>query len=146
MAEPKTTVNFVIALGNGGDPEQFAHPCGANVRSFSISNDWGQDVMLDCENPNTAPTSIDRWLNSSDSSISLSGRVARASWPEWQAWVDGAVKNIEIQVMNNTTEAGGKYAMPAVISEFELGQDRKETVTFSATIIQKGARTYTAAS
>lgn len=147
MAAPTLTNKLLITLGDGADPEVFAHPCGANSRALTMTNNMGEEALLDCDDPLGQPAAIYRWLESQDTSIELSGRVSVSSFGVWRAWSDsGLAKNIRIEIMNNTTDGGGYYAIPAILGTFEMTGEGKGTITFTASISASGPRVWTDAS
>ncbi len=147
MAAPDLTRKFIIMLGDGGDPtETFAFPCGANARSVTLKNNLGEDVVLDCDDPLGAPAAIQRFLESQDTTMSISGRVAKGdSLAIWRAWADdGTEKNIRILFDEAAVDGGGYYTVPAYLDTLEWGADGKSTATFSASIMGSGPRVWTA--
>lgn len=147
MADPTQTNSLLILLGNGATPtEVFAHPCGANVNSLTLTNNTGEDTVLDCTDPLGEAAAITRWVESQDTALSISGRIAKESWAIWQAWAEGTVKNVKIEMGNSVGFGGGTYTVPAILQSFELTRTGKQTVTFNATIVGAGRRAYAAAS
>lgn len=147
MAAPSLSRKFIIMLGNGGTPtETFAFPCGANARSVTLSNNLGEETVLDCDDPLNAMAAIQRWVESQDTQITISGRVARAHVAIWRAWVDtGTEKNIRIQFDETAANGGGYYTVPAYLQSLEWGSEGKGTATFTASIMGSGPRVWTAA-
>jgi len=146
MAQPTLSNSFIITLGDGGDPETFAFPCGANARSVTLSNNLGEEVTLDCTDPVGAPAAIQRWLESQDTSISISGRVSTEGFATWRAWADdGGTKNIRIEALNTSALGGGHWELPAICQSLEISAEGSSTAAFSADIVGAGARTWTAA-
>ncbi len=147
MADPTHTNRFLIMLGDGATPtETFSHPCGANARSVTLTNNTGEEVTLDCTDPLGAPAALKRWTESQDTSMSISGRVAKESFATWRAWADsGDVKNIRVMIDETGADGGGYWTLPAILQGFEMGTEGKATMTFSADIVGAGSRTWTAA-
>lgn len=150
MADPTLTDKLLITLGNGADPEVFAHPCGANTRSVTFTNNLGEETTLDCTDPLGQPAAIQRWMESQDTSLSIAGRVARESWETWRSWADSAsyeesVRNIRIEVDNSADDGGGYWALPAILQSFEFSTEGKSTMSFTAEIVGAGRRVWTAA-
>lgn len=149
MADPTLTDKMLISLGDGGDPtETFAHPCGANARNVTFTNNLGEETTLDCTDPIGQPAAIQRWIESQDSAISISGRVARESWDTWRQWIDApnneaAVKNVRVELDNNVTDGGGYWLIPMLPQNFELGTEGKSTVSFSVDLVASGRRVWT---
>jgi hypothetical protein len=148
MAAPQLTRKFIILLGDGATPtEAFAFPCGANARSVTLTNNLGEEAVLDCADPLNELAAIQRWVESQDTSISISGRVAKgASIAMWRAWADdGDEKNIRVMFDEASGDGGGYYQLPAFLGSLEWGTEGKGTVTFTANIMGSGPRVWTAA-
>ena len=98
MAAGKETTRLVIQLGDGGNPtETFAHTCGANSFGVTLTNNLGENTVLDCTNPLDVPAAISRHLESQDTSVTISGMVTSEAWPIWRGWSDdGSEKNIKL--------------------------------------------------
>lgn len=148
MAEPTVSNHLLILLGDGATPtEAFAFPCGASARSVTFTNNTGEEVLLDCDDPLNAMAAITRWTESQDTQISVSGRVSTEAFAEWMGWYDsGDVKNIRVEILNTVALGGGYYELPAILQNFEIGAEGKSTMTFTGTIVGAGQRTWTAAS
>lgn len=149
MPAPELTNKLLILLGDGGEPETFAHPCGANARSVKFTNNTGEEALLDCDDPLGAPTAIARWVESQDSSLNISGKVAVQSFPAWRGWFDAdgpaAIKNIRVEVLNSASLGGGFYTIPCVVQEVEITTEGKGNISFTATIMGAGPRVWTPA-
>jgi hypothetical protein len=148
MAAPDLSDKLIILLGDGATPtETFAFPCGANARNVTLKNNLGEDVVLDCDDPLGLPALIVRYLESQDTTVSISGRVAKGdSLTQWRAWADDATKkNIKIMFDESTADGGGFYTLPAFLDTLEFGAEGKSTATFSASIMGAGQRVWTAA-
>lgn len=147
MAAPTLTSKFLVLLGDGATPEVFGWPCGANTRSVTFTNNTGEVVTLDCDDPAGESAAIQRWVESQDTSMSISGRVALSALPMWRAWADGAtVKNIRAVVDEPAASGGGYWGFPAILTSFEIAAEDKGTATFTASIVGAGLRVWTDAS
>lgn len=144
MADPTLTNQLLILLGDGATPtETFSHPCGANARSVKFLNNTGEDSVLDCSNPLGAPAVIKRWTESQDTTLEISGKIGTESMETWRAWRDnGDEKNIRVEI-HNSESPGGYYTLPAILQEFELTSEGTSRVSFSASIVGAGRRTWT---
>lgn len=138
---------MLILLGNGENTETFSWPCGANSRTLTLTNNMGEQTVLDCENPLDAAAVIERWTESQDTSLQISGVVAKSYFGKWRQWADdGDVKNIRIELDETLANGGGHYTLPALLGSFEMGQEGKAGVTFTASISGAGPRVWTPAS
>lgn len=144
MATGKETTRLIIQLGDGGDPETFAFTCGANTFGVSLTNNLGENVSLDCDNPLDVPATISRYLESQDTSVNLAGKVTTGAWPTWRAWADDAsVKNVKIVIDEAAADNGGFWVVPARLSSLELQKENSGRVDFTASIVGDGARVWT---
>ena len=125
----------------------FAHTCGANTFGITLSNNLGENTVLDCADPLDVPAVITRHLESQDTSVTISGMVTTEAWPTWRAWADdGVEKNIKIFLDETAANNGGFWTLPAYLNTLELGKENSGKVTFSATISGAGQRAWTDAS
>ena len=147
MAAPDLTNQFTILLGDGGEPEAFSWPCGANSRSVSFKNNYDETTVLDCDDPMGQIASIVRSLESQDVSVEISGRLAKGeSFTKWRTWANtGATKNIRIMVDESAADGGGYWTVPTVMTEFNLSSTGKTSVEVTASIVANGAPVWTAA-
>ena len=111
MATGKRTTRLIVQLGDGATPtEAFAHTCGANTFGITLTNNLGENTVLDCDNPLDVPASIVRHLESQDTSVTISGMVTIEAWPTWRAWADdGSEKNIKILLDDAAIDNGGPW-------------------------------------
>ena len=73
MGTGNQTTRLIVQLGDGDDPEVFAHTCGANTFGISLANNLGENIMLDCDDPLDVPAAIVRHLESQDTSAVKNG-------------------------------------------------------------------------
>lgn len=144
MGNGNQTTRLVIQLGNGADPEVFAFTCGANTFGINLTNNLGENTVLDCDNPLDVPAAIIRHLESQDTSATISGMVTTEAWPTWREWADnGSEKNIKIFLDESAANNGGHWVLPAFLAELELGKESSGKVTFTASISGAGQRAWT---
>lgn len=144
MADPNITNKFLIMLGDGEASETFSWPCGARARSVTFTNNTGEEEVLDCSDPTGEQAAIERWVESQDTQMTISGRVDTTAFPTWRAWADDAlVKNIQVHVQEALAQNGGYWSLPAILQQLEIGQEGKATTTFTATIVGAGRRSWT---
>lgn len=147
MGTGKQTTRLIIQLGDGETPaEGFAHTCGANTFGITLTNNLGENVVLDCDDPLDVPAAIVRHLESQDTSATISGMVTTEAWPVWRAWADGGnEKNIKLLLDEAAADNGGFWTLPAYLAGLELGKESSSKATFSATISGAGQRVWTEA-
>lgn len=145
MATGRQTTRLIIQLGNGATPtEVFAHTCGANAFNVKLTNNLGENTILDCDDPLDVPGVIIRHLESQDTSVSIAGMVTTQAWDTWRTWADeGTEKNIRILLDESLANAGGYWTLPAFLGELELVKESSGKVAFTATITGAGQRVWT---
>ncbi len=144
MGTGNQTTRLVIQLGDGGSPETFAHTCGANSFGVTLTNNLGENTVLDCTNPLDVPAAIVRHLESQDTSVTISGMVTTDAWPTWRAWADDASeKNIKILIDESAANNGGFWTVPAYLQQYEFNKESGGKVLFTATISGAGQRVWT---
>lgn len=144
MATGRQTTRLIIQLGDGADPEQFAHTCGANTFGVTLTNNLGENTALDCANPLDVPAAIVRHLESQDTSATIAGMVTTEAWPTWREWADaGDEKNIKLFLDESAANNGGFWTLPAYLTGLELSKESSGKVTFSASISGAGQRAWT---
>ncbi|AJY44664.1 phage tail tube protein [Martelella endophytica] len=147
MATGNQTKRLIIQLGDGGSPELFAHTCGANTFGITLTNNLGENTVLDCDDPLDLPATITRHLESQDTSVSISGMVTTEAWPTWRDWADdGSEKNIKMLIDEPAASNGGFWIMPAYLGSLELSKEGSGKVTFTGSISGSGRRVWTDAS
>jgi len=144
MGTGKETTRLIVQIGNGADPEVFAFTCGANTFGISLTNNRGESVSLDCDDPLDMPAVITRHLESQDTSVTISGMVTTEAWPTWRGWADtGDTKNIKLLLDESAANSGGFWVLPAGLDGLELNKENAGKVSFSATISGSGKRVWT---
>lgn len=145
MANPNRTNRFLIKVGDGGDPETFGFPCGANARSVSLTNNLGEDVVLDCDDPLELASTIVRYLESQDTTLSIEGKISKGdSLTMWREWADsGTERNCQISIDEPAASGGGYWTVPCFLGGLELGAEGKSTMNVSASIMGNGRRIWT---
>lgn len=146
MAAPSTSNKLLVYLGDGETSETFAHPCGANANSVTLTNNTGEAEVLDCTDPTEGNATLVRWATTQDTSMNVTGVVAKESFATWRAWADGqTVKNVRVMFDEALASGGGYWTIPAILTTFEMGREGKGTISFTASIVAAGARVWTAA-
>lgn len=144
MPEPKQTNRLIIQVGDGEDPEVFAHTCGANTFGIKLTNNLGETTVLDCENPLDLPAAILRHLESQDTSATISGTVAMTAWPTWQRWADDAdTKNVKLFIDESAANNGGFWIVPMMLADLNLDKQGSGIVQFTVEIKANGRRVWT---
>ncbi len=147
MADPTETSKLVIQLGDGATPtEGFAFTAGANSQEVSLTNNLGENTVLDTDDPLGVNAVITRHLESQDTSVQLAGIVSTEAWDTWRQWADDATaKNVKIFLDEAAGVGGGHWVVPAMIGNLQLTKTGSKTIEFTAQISGAGRRVWTAA-
>ena len=146
MAEPNLTSRLLILIGDGALPEVFGFPCGASTRQATFSKNTEDQALMDCDQPLDVPATVTRSGTSTDTELSIEGKVAKQYWSAWRQWNDATgadeVKNIRILLDEPAADGGGYWQLKALLTNFQIGATDSGNVTFSATIMGAGQRTW----
>lgn len=148
MADPRQTTRLIIQLGDGGDPtENFAHTCGANTYGIKLTNNLGETMVLDCDNPLDVPAVLLRHLESQDTAATISGTIAKSSLSTWRGWADNAdTKNVKMLIDEPAVDGGGFYIVPMMLADLDIEKQGAGVVQFTAAISANGRREWADAS
>ena len=144
MAQPKTFngAKIAIKIGDGADPEIFAHPCLINSsRSVQATATAVDSVVPDCDSPED-PAWIEREKDTISVTITGEGIMNASDTDTYWAWLTGeASKNVQA-VVNNGGGAdeftlSGKFHL----TDFQVSGDRKEKSQVSITLVSDGVIT-----
>lgn len=128
----------LIKIGDGGDPETFAHPCLINTtRSIQGSASTVDSVIPDCDDPDGVAWT-EREKDALSYTITGEGKMHRADLADYAAWLkDKASKNVQVIAADGMSGAillQGKFHL----TEFQFGGDRKEKANGSITLVSDG--------
>ena len=149
MAKP-TTFNgskIMIKVGDGGDPETFAHPCLINTtRSVQGSATTVDSVVADCDDPD-ALAWTEREKDALSYTITGEGVMDAASIQDYIDFLEGAAsKNVQVVIADGDATNGRIGTGKFHLTEFQVSGNRKEKATVSLTLVSDGALTWTAVS
>lgn len=138
MAGPDTVTNeqILIQIGNGADPEVFAHPCLINSdRGFSRTANTIQEVVPDCTNPEL-PGWNSTEVDGLGATISGGGMLDLASVEAFDDWFEsGASRNVKVK-LNKT--GGRTYTGAYKLTQFDITGTRKNRATAAITLVSDG--------
>lgn len=125
--------DFLILIGDGASPEQFADPCGLTSKGFQRTANMNDTNIPDCDDPD-APTWLGRDVVSYQATLSGSGVVATESLANWEAWWDsGASKNCRVELGDQA------WAGSFRLAEFNITGERGARVNMDVSIVSDGA-------
>ncbi|WP_298698183.1 phage tail tube protein [uncultured Brevundimonas sp.] len=121
---------ILIQIGNGADPEVWAHDCLINgARSLSLTASTRDQTLPNCTDP-SKPDKTVRDVDALDSQITGEGKVHGSSM---LAWMQRVGKIIPIRVR----KAGvWRVAGPYILTQFDLTGTPREFATASVTLVQ----------
>lgn len=137
---------LLIQIGDGADPETFAHDCLINTeRGIAFTSDSNQTIIPDCTNP-LDPAWKDVQKDGLAAQITGAGMLHTPSIKTWFNWFNSDdAKNIRI-LLNGVSLAngGGHWAGAFKLTAFEVTGPggRKEKSTVSVTLVSDGAITW----
>lgn len=131
--------SVLVQIGDGGDPETFAHTALINgSRAFSFTTEVDTDEIIDIADQ-SAPAAINRRVRATDFKIDGEGKLNQGDLKEWvDRWNAGAPFNVKA-VCDDTTITGAM-----IITSLSVSGDRTEMVSFSVTLEQADTPTITA--
>lgn len=129
----------LVKVGDGEDPEVFAHPCLINTsRSIQGSATTVDSNVPDCADMD-APSWTEREKDALSYTITGEGLLHRSDIADYMAWLKSPnTKNIQAVVADGLSGAmvlSGAFHL----TEFQVsGGGRKEKVTCSITLVSDG--------
>lgn len=128
---------FVVAIGDGADPEVFAPKCTINSsRGFSLSAEANTRNIPDCDD-DKLPSATLRYVSSYSGEISGAGMLEKTDEKFFADWlISGEKKNCKVSVGGS---GGTVYAFAGVLTNFSLSAERFGTVEAEMTIESHGA-------
>lgn len=147
MAQAKTLrgVRLLVKIGDGEDPEVFAHPCLINAaRGLSLVAQTNDIVIPDCSDPD-----LMAWA--AREKVSLSGTINGAgvvNTPDISDWNDYLVsadtRNVRVELGQVLLADGGGYWGGAFLcTEFSITGDRGGRAECSVTMLSDGVVAWT---
>lgn len=131
---------LLIQVGDGADPEVFAHPCLINTdRSFNLQAETQDFPTYDCEDPE-AVSWMQREKVSLSGDISGAGRLHEADLAEYDAWLrDPNPRNVKIVISATAAEGGGSWTGSYHLTQFQVtGGDKSTTIEVTLTLQSTG--------
>ena len=141
-------VQLLIQVGDGADPEVFAHPCLINAsRGINITAETNDIKVPDCSDPD-----LMAWLVREKTAVSATidgaGVLNTPDTEIYFNWVkSSAAKNIRIN-LNGVSGANGGGRINGVfhLTQFQLQGDRGDLVQCTIKMDSTGELTWTDAS
>lgn len=147
MAQATTArgVKLLVKIGDGADPEVFAHPCLINAaRGLDIVAQTNDIVIPDCSDPD-----LMAWA--AREKVSLSGTINGQGvlhTPDTETWSDYVMsadpKNVRVELGGVAlADGGGYWAGSFLCTQFGVTGERGNRIEASVTMLSDGAITWT---
>lgn len=142
MAQAKTQrgVELFVEIGNGADPEVFAHPCSINSeRGIDFAADTNDTNVPDCDDP-TAPQWTLREITRKGATVSGQGTAHLPDQDIFFDWFNsGEAKNVKVRDAATGANGGRTYTVAMLCTAFRKSGSDSEFVNFSITLVSNGA-------
>lgn len=127
---------FLILVGDGSTPEDFAAPCGLTSRGFNRTKETNDTNVPDCADED-APSWLERDVVSLSAALSGSGVLAEESVDIWDEWFEStASRNVRITLGEGSSMRTWQGA--AHLSTFNIQGERGSRVTAEIEIVSDG--------
>ncbi len=124
---------LLIKIGDGADPEVFAHPNLINAsRGIEFSADTEAGELVDLADQ-SAPAATTAYVKSTSFTVSGDGRMSAADTQAWIEWLkSGEAKNVRL--------TDGEWIIPAAVklTSFKVSADRSAEATNELTLVSHG--------
>lgn len=140
MATTKTNyTEFLLKIGDGTSPEQFAHPCLINGdKALEITTNFTEDVVPDCDNP-ANPAEVVMQADSNRVTASGTGKLHKPDAKTYADWAaDGSTKNVQIEVGSAGESGAFKIVTTMKCTGFSLRASRPLTVEADVSLASTG--------
>lgn len=136
---------LLIQIGDGDDPEVFAHDCLINAnRGFEVSAEMAVAQVANCTDP-SKPHKTVRRTRSVDTRVPFSGMLHAASAKVWVDWaMSGQPKNIQVKQNLAGASGGWTAAGPYLLESFSVSGDPHEEQTCQGVLVQAAPPAVTA--
>jgi predicted secreted protein len=136
---------ILINVGDGADPEVFAHPCLINTsRGISFTTQNNQVIIPDCSNPSD-PAWTQTIKESMSAAINGAGTLNVPDVETYFNWLKSPnSKNVQAVVGTVSPVLGGYFAAAFDLTEFEITGDRGGLAEVSLSMASNGVVTWTA--
>lgn len=130
---------LLVKIGDGADPEVFAHDCLINTeKSLQFSSDRNDFTVPDCTDF-TKPGWKHGIIDGLQAAVNGSGKLYTKSVQDWFDWFkSGAVKNIRVEIVVSAAEGGGYFEFPATLDSFDITGPDKNVCTSSVALSSSG--------
>ena len=142
MAKPKkyTGEKLLVQIGDGGDPEVFAHDCLINTeRGVEYQTQTNEEYLPDCNDLDAIP---DRTVEVTGKGVVITGAgtMHSSSWDTWfEWWNSGEAKTVKVKENIPAADGGGTETGSYKLTALSRTGAHKQNVTVSMTLTSDGA-------
>lgn len=142
MANPLKPIKgsqLLIKVGDGGTPEQFAHPCSINTtRGIQFTAETNDSTIPDCDNPD-AIAWVGRDKKSLSATITGQGTLNAADQDIFFDWFESEdTQNVKVADTITGANGGRIYTGAFHLTQFEKTGTVGEKVTVNITLVSDG--------
>jgi hypothetical protein len=134
---------LLVMVGDGADPETFAHPCLINTeRGIQRTAETTSTPVQDCDDPEKpAVTEVEKV--STSTAVNGAGKLHTPSIKEWNDWLDSPnPKNCRIKADASAANGGGYWQGAFHLTSFEVTGSYKEKCDVSVSLVSTGPVTW----
>ena len=128
MAQVKTLPGekLLIAIGDGGSPEVFTHPCMINSdRGLAVNWEVSEIIVPDCDDL-TLPAFKEILKDGMSLQVTGGGTLHTPDWQEFYEWsISDDAKNVKIFLNVTAAVGGGSITVPMKLTTFNTVGNQK---------------------
>lgn len=124
---------YKLELGDGGNPEVFAQPCGARTRGWNRTINYQESPVPHCDDEDAA-AEVELDAVDERSEMTFAGTVDDADFDTWLDWYEsyGDTKNVRVTLKLRT------WIVPCKIANLNLTGERGGKAMFTAQLRSTG--------
>lgn len=144
LVDSMNGTSLLVQLGDGADPEVFAHDCLINAaRGIQFQSETSRQTIPDCTNPEALA-----WQSLSKDGLTATingeGMLHTSSVPDWDAWFSSDdAKNARV-LLNGVAagKGGGHWAGAFKLTGWTINGERRQKATVTVTLESHGPVTW----
>lgn len=131
---------LLIQIGDGADPEVFAHDCMINTsRSFGVAKSVNSFAVIDCDNPDD-PAWVELVADQLSSEVSGAGMLHTSSIGTWFGYATSK-EPVNVRILLNgvaLADGGLHFAGQYQVTALEVTGNRGDKVEVSVSLSSNG--------
>lgn len=147
MANPVKTIpgeQLLVQIGDGADPEVFAHPCFINAdRGIQLSAETTDIIVPDCDDL-SLPAFKEILKDGLQLQITGAGVLDTRDFETWFEWmISDDAKNARVRLNVAQADGGGYISGAFKLTALNLTGTRKNNTTVEVTLMSHGQLAWT---